>query len=524
LYNITLASTDPTQVAEIRFYNNSVRIANQSNAIFDNNTSQGFSNTVTCSFQPATDGDYYAIVCDSNLSSTFSYSIFYAVCPRGVTLLTPYNSQYLSTNTVNLTWQESAWDTGHVASYELQIDTSGAFNPGDQYFSDIILQGESSTSHVYVAPTSAWFYWRVRATDLSGNVGIWSSVFSFGVDTSPPSAPVLQALAIYYSTGNFLLNWSIPSDGQFTVQYYNVYMSTSASVSASPSLRISPGSTQVKNFMTTPNLAPGYYYFRVSAVGHSGFESLLSNEVGTVVLFQVSGGNAGRYFDSRQQNFTVQPGDILEYEVANVISPTLTATGQANFTYGYGNWATSFVDGNLFNFWVQSVDRSQVIPVTGDFYAQIAVSLGFQLLTTDYPLIPFVAAGNSAYMEAVAESYVATALTNPNFNSQINYTGTAQYGFNQVSTFDIVFNTNYIDQNNNHQTMEASFVYDASTGVLLQLTVYNSVTGVGYTLNLVETSVPLTISWQTWTPIIFVAGILVFAGIVYVIIKKVQYR
>jgi hypothetical protein len=162
--------------------------------------------------------------------------------------------------------------------------------------------------------------------------------------------------------------------------------------------------------------------------------------------------------------------------------------------------------------------------VTGDFYDQIAVSLGWQLLTTDFPLIPFVAAGNFSYMDAVAESYVSTALANPNYNDQLNYTGTAQYGFNQINTFCITFNTQYVDSNGNTQQMLASFVYDANSGVLLQMTSYNSVTGVGYTLQLVNTSVQLSTTWQTWTPAILIVGLLVFAGIIYVIIKKVQYR
>ncbi|HMF31282.1 MAG TPA: fibronectin type III domain-containing protein, partial [Candidatus Lokiarchaeia archaeon] len=451
------------------------------------------------------------------VSSSFTYSIFYDTSPRGVILENPMDGTFLNTFNVLLQWAASSWDTGHINYYEIQVDTNSSFNNFSGFMSDNITSGETSTSFPYTAKTSAWFYWRVRAVDYTGNLGAWSGTYSFAVDITPPNAPVLAPLPLYFVNGRFQLNWTVPSDGPFTVQSYNIYMSTLPGVTASSANMITTSGAQLQNFYFTPNLSPGYYYFRVSAVDHAGWESALSNEVGTVVVL-------GKYFDSRNQNFSVQAGDILEYEIENVISPTMTATGQPNFTYGYGTWATSFIAGNRFDFWIQNVDRQLVTPVTANFYGRLAVSLGYDLLTTDYPLIPFVASSDPAYMRAVAEAFVTSALFGADLNGVLNYTGTAQYGFNVVNTYTLTYSSVYVDAKNDHYAMRASFVYDATTGVLLELTSYNALSGVGYSLRLVDTTVPLSVSWQTWNPVIFIVALLVFAGIISVIIKKVQYR
>ncbi|MBE0433424.1 hypothetical protein IBX73_08170, partial [candidate division WOR-3 bacterium] len=72
--------------------------------------------------------------------------------------------------------------------YIIQIDTATSFA------SPFVIDTVATTSTAITLPQNG-FCWRVRAYDLAGNQGAYTPADSFGVDVTPPPAPVLIAPA-----------------------------------------------------------------------------------------------------------------------------------------------------------------------------------------------------------------------------------------------------------------------------------------------------------------------------------------
>lgn len=63
----------------------------------------------------------------------------------------------------------------------------------------------------------------VRARDVAGNASDWSDMLEFEVDTLPPAAPAIAALAPGYNTSPILIDWNDVSDGANAISYVLQY-------------------------------------------------------------------------------------------------------------------------------------------------------------------------------------------------------------------------------------------------------------------------------------------------------------
>ncbi len=99
------------------------------------------------------------------------------------TLASPENNFETSDNTPYLDWLEVA-DT---YEYQVQVDTS------DSFPSPIINVGGTVNTYYQILSSLSddVYFWRVRGVDLAGNVGDWSAIRSFTIDTLGPIAPLL---------------------------------------------------------------------------------------------------------------------------------------------------------------------------------------------------------------------------------------------------------------------------------------------------------------------------------------------
>ncbi len=100
-------------------------------------------------------------------------------------LSTPLSGEFTKDNTPDLTWK--AVDYG--ANYHVQVSKSSSFSilvP-----KDVDQEGVSALSYTPAALTDGKYYWRVRARNVNGAYGSWSSVRYFTVDTIAPPAPLL---------------------------------------------------------------------------------------------------------------------------------------------------------------------------------------------------------------------------------------------------------------------------------------------------------------------------------------------
>lgn len=123
------------------------------------------------------------------------------------------------------------------------------------------------------------YYYVVTATDRSGNESTVSNTTSATPtavsDETPPAAPT--SLAAVAGDGSVALNWADNSEGDLAK--YNVYRSTSASVSAVAGNRVNTTNVTSSAYSDTTATNDTKYYYVVTAVDTSNNESPASNEV-----------------------------------------------------------------------------------------------------------------------------------------------------------------------------------------------------------------------------------------------------
>ena len=95
-------------------------------------------------------------------------------------LISPENNGFQTDNTPTFKW--TAVEDPSGVKYTLQYSI-------DQNFGPETITVEDLEENTYTVPSElldSTYYWRVRAVDGAGNVGNWSAVWQFTVDTTPP--------------------------------------------------------------------------------------------------------------------------------------------------------------------------------------------------------------------------------------------------------------------------------------------------------------------------------------------------
>ncbi|MBY9000332.1 MAG: hypothetical protein KGD64_05425 [Candidatus Heimdallarchaeota archaeon] len=205
------------------------------------------------------DGTYYwrvrAIDLAGNIGawSSIWYFTIDTLPPSTPALITPINDVSINDNTPYLDWTTA---TGGY-NYQLQVDNNGDFS------SPIVDQTFSVTAYTPTVLGDGTYYWRVRAIDQAGNVGAWSSIWHFTVDTLPPSTPTLITPTNGVSTNDSTpyLDWTTATGG------YNYQLQVDNDPDFS-SLIVDQTSTAT--FYTSVTLADGTYYWRVRAIDQAG--------------------------------------------------------------------------------------------------------------------------------------------------------------------------------------------------------------------------------------------------------------
>jgi hypothetical protein len=136
----------------------------------------------------------YTVKCSTELSNdmypennTLQHNLVVLVdtiLPETPILISPINDVWLTNTSVVFNWTTVlGFDIPSPVRYILQVDTTTNFTTP---ISD-------TTSLVFdtVNLTQAHYYWRVRAYDLTGNQGVFSTYDSFGIDNTAPSVPNL---------------------------------------------------------------------------------------------------------------------------------------------------------------------------------------------------------------------------------------------------------------------------------------------------------------------------------------------
>lgn len=117
------------------------------------------------------------------------------VPPGTPTLLSPSSDTVTNDSTPYFEWTSSVGGS----MYQLQIDSSAIFGS---------LVVDYTSGYIYYTPSSfgdGTYYWRVRSIDRAGNIGEWSEVWQFTIDTLAPNQVVL-----YHPTNSNVISDTTP--------------------------------------------------------------------------------------------------------------------------------------------------------------------------------------------------------------------------------------------------------------------------------------------------------------------------
>ena len=177
----------------------------------------------------------------------------------------------ISSSRIDLSWAASTDDVG-VSGYRVERCTGAACTN----FAEVAMPGATTLADTGLAPSTTYRY-RVRATDLAGNLSTYSTVATAttpaAADTTPPTAPTgLSATAV--STSRIDLNWAASTDNVGVTGYrVERCQGTSCTNFAQVATPTATG------FSTTGLLANTNYRFRVRAVDAAGNLSAYSDIV-----------------------------------------------------------------------------------------------------------------------------------------------------------------------------------------------------------------------------------------------------
>jgi fibronectin type 3 domain-containing protein len=179
-----------------------------------------------------------------------------------------------SVSSVSLTWTASTDNVG-VTNYTVYRSTVSGFTPSA---ANRIAQ-PTGTSYTDAGLAAGTYYYLVTAQDAAGNVSTPSNQASGTVtgDTIPPTAPTNLAATTSISSAS--LTWTASTDN-VGVTNYNVYRSTVSGFTPSLANRIAqPTGTSY----TDSGLAPGTYYYLVTAQDAAGNVSSPSNQASATI-------------------------------------------------------------------------------------------------------------------------------------------------------------------------------------------------------------------------------------------------
>jgi len=174
------------------------------------------STSYTFSFSLANNTYYWRVKAVDNAGNEGNWSSArsFTINLESPTLLSPANGASFNSDDIPLTFSWS--EVSGAYGYLLEIDDQQPISSSPIYSQ--VVSGESTTSfEVPVSFTDNTYYWRVSAVDSEDNTtGVYSSVRSFSVDSTPPGTPSLTSPANNATIGDTspTFSWQSVSDAE----------------------------------------------------------------------------------------------------------------------------------------------------------------------------------------------------------------------------------------------------------------------------------------------------------------------
>lgn len=127
----------------------------------------------------------------------------------------PANNSVQTSSTPTLSWKSVTYGN----NYDVQVNTTNSF-------AGTLIQDYSnveSTSKVLDTLADGQYFWHVRARNVDGKVGAWSSTYSFTIDTTAPSEPTnLKPENAVFTRLTPIFSWTAST----SAKYYQFQMDT----------------------------------------------------------------------------------------------------------------------------------------------------------------------------------------------------------------------------------------------------------------------------------------------------------
>src|SRR5665647_317114 len=177
--------------------------------------------------------------------------------------------------TVDLTWEASTDNVG-VIGYQVHRSTTAGFTPSEA----TLVTTATGTSYSDTGLEGGTYYYQIIAVDAAGNASEPSGEVSAGVigpDVEAPSVP--GGLSAVVSGADVAVSWSASTDDR-GVAGYSVFRGDSAGFEIGSASQV--GEVTGTSF-TDAAVAPGTYYYKVTAFDASGNVSAASDAVSATV-------------------------------------------------------------------------------------------------------------------------------------------------------------------------------------------------------------------------------------------------
>lgn len=239
--------------------------------------------------------------------------------------------------TMTVTWTAStASDLSHYIVTIAEGSASTAYTE--------IQVGRTSTSYVTQVTANMVYKIKVRAVDLQGNVGSWSTEIQHTAsrDTTPPAAPTALAATAFFT--GIRLNWTSPSD--LDVDRVEIYENTTNnSGTAIPIDSVIAVGGQVGYYTRSGLGNANTRYYWVKAVDTSGNKSAFSTGVSATTIQVAPSDLSGLISDSQISALaaTKITGQIIGTQITDgaISTPKLAAGSVTTAVLAAGSVVTS---------------------------------------------------------------------------------------------------------------------------------------------------------------------------------------
>jgi hypothetical protein len=350
--------------------------------------------------------------------------------PGVVTLSSPAHLAYTNDNTPDLSWVAL---TGAGITYEIQVDNQAAFTSPE--FSSI-----ESAAAVTVTPlaSNGVYYWRVRGRNAWDEVGMWSSVRSFTLDTVPvPGTLALSAPAnvATVTSARPPLSWLALAGSS----KYEIELDDNADFS-SP---IVDTVVATLSYVPTQSLPQGTYYWRVCGQDLALNCSSWSNREFTVNIQTAPANNASVFTLRPTFTWALVPGATqYQVQVANdsgftdieYISPTIAGTVASHLVplpspltqYGTYYWRVNVNRGAAFGNVLEASQVYRTVTLSPAAPTAVTTTPTAAVMNDTTPDLTWTALGNM--VAGATFSYEVQVDNTSTFTMPLNFTDTVTSG------------------------------------------------------------------------------------------------